>query len=66
MNKGKRSAIYGLDQLAVELIYAEQPSHRSPPEEDPLVIPNKLDNEDKHPLMHPAFVYPGVNRGVDR
>jgi hypothetical protein len=33
----KRSPPYDLDKRAVDLIYAEQPLHRTPPEEDPLV-----------------------------
>jgi hypothetical protein len=65
VKKGKGSALYGLDQPAVDLIFAEQPLHRTPPAEDPLVILNKLDNADKHRLLHQAFVYPGVDRGVD-
>jgi hypothetical protein len=54
-----------LDPSAVELIYAEQPLHRTPPAADPLVILNKLDNADKHRLLHQAFVYPGFDRGID-
>ena len=29
------------------------------------MILNTLDNADKHRLLHQAFVYPGVDRGVD-
>ena len=65
VNKGKGSALHGLDPRAVDLIYAEQPLHQTPPAEDPLVILNRLDNADKHRLLHQAFVYPGVDRGVD-
>lgn len=35
---GKKSPLYGLPQDAVDLIYNEQPLHRSVPAEDPLVI----------------------------
>ena len=31
VKKGKGSAFHGLDQRAVDLIYAEQPLHRTPP-----------------------------------
>jgi hypothetical protein len=55
----------GLDSSAADLIYAEQPLHRTPHEADPLVILNKLDNIDKHRLLHPAFVYTAVERGLD-
>jgi hypothetical protein len=65
VSSGKRSAMHGLDQAAVDLIYAEQPLHRPRPEEDPLVILNKLDNADKHRLLHQAFVYTEVEQGLD-
>lgn len=65
VTRGKGSPLYGLDQPAVDLIYAEQPLHQTAPAEDPLVILNKLDNADKHRLLHQAFVYPGVDHGVD-
>jgi hypothetical protein len=29
------------------------------------VILNKLDNADKHQQLHPAFVYPAADRGLD-
>jgi hypothetical protein len=58
-------ALHGLDECAVDFIYGEQPLHWTPPEEDPLVILNKLDNMDKHRLLSHAFVYPGVERGLD-
>jgi hypothetical protein len=65
VKKGERSALHGLAQRAVDLIYAEQPLHRTTPAEDPLVIINRLDNADKHRLLYSAFVYPGVDRGAD-
>jgi hypothetical protein len=66
LNKGKRrSALQGLDASAIELIYEEQPLHSERPVEDPLVILNKLDNDDKHRLLHPAFVYTEVDQGID-
>jgi hypothetical protein len=65
VNAGRRSALHSLDHVAVDLIYDEQPLHRTPPGDDPLVTLNKLDNADKHHLLYPAFVYPGVNRGLD-
>jgi hypothetical protein len=65
VDQGKKSALHGLEKKAVDLVYAEQPLHRPTPAEDPLVILNKLDNTDKHRLLHPAFVYPGVDRGID-
>lgn len=65
VERGKRSALHDLDSSAVELIYAEQPLHRTPPEVDPLVTLNRLDNTDKHRLLHPAFVYTAVERGIE-
>jgi hypothetical protein len=63
--RAKTSALDGLAQPAVDLIYHEQPLHRQTPAEDPLVILNTLDNVDKHRLMHPAFVYVGADEGPD-
>jgi hypothetical protein len=65
VEKGPRSPLDGLDQQAVDLIYAEQPLHKDSPASDPLVILNKLDNADKHRLLHHVFVYPGVDMGTD-
>jgi hypothetical protein len=65
INPGKKSPLYGLPQAAVDLIYNEQPLHRTAPAEDPLVILNTLDNADKHEELSPAFVYSDVARGVD-
>jgi hypothetical protein len=65
MSAGKRSPVQGLSQPAVDLIYGEQPLHRASPADDPLVILNGLDNTDKHRELNPAFVYPGVDRGID-
>lgn len=62
---GKNSPLQGLADDAIDLIYAEQPLHRGEPEADPLVIVNKLDNTDKHRMLHPAFIYPAVERGLD-
>jgi hypothetical protein len=65
IDAGRRSALHGLDDAAVALIYAEQPLHWTPPAADPLAIVNKLDNDDKHQLLHHSFVYPGVAKGLD-
>jgi hypothetical protein len=65
VKKGKGSALHRLEKPVVDLIHEEQPLHRTTPEEDPLVILNRLDNADKHRLLHPAFVYPGVKCGLD-
>jgi hypothetical protein len=61
----RTSSLDGLAGPAVDLVYREQPLHRQSPGEDPLVILNKLDNVDKHRLMHPAFVYMGADEGLD-
>jgi hypothetical protein len=61
----RRGPLDGLPHIAIDLIYREQPLHRAMPAEDPLVILNALDNTDKHEELNPAFVYPGVARGVD-
>lgn len=65
VKKGKGSALHGLDQTAIDFIYAEQPLHLTAPAEDALVILNKLDNDDKHRLLAPVFIYTRVDRGVD-
>jgi hypothetical protein len=62
---GRRSPLQGLANPAVDLIYSEQPLHRDGPSEDPLVILNRLDNADKHRLLYPAYVYTGVECGLD-
>lgn len=64
-NGGRRSSLRGLDGSAVDLIYAEQPLHRTAPSSDPLAVLNRLDNDDKHRLLQPAFVYVGAERGID-
>jgi hypothetical protein len=61
----KRGSLDGLDAQAVALIYAEQPLHQIPPDEDPLVVLNGLDNDDKHRLLHPTFAYPAAKRALD-
>ena len=63
--RGKESPLYGLPSDAVDLIYNEQPLHQAVPAEDPLVILNKLDNDDKHRMLSPAFVYTDAAQGVD-
>jgi len=54
-----------LDVRAVAFIQHEQPLNRADPSADPLAIVHRLDNVDKHKMLHPAFVYPGAERGVD-
>ena len=53
---GRGSALHGVDQAAVDLIYDEEPLHRRRPTDDPLVTLNKIDNTDLHQLLDPAFV----------
>lgn len=65
VERAKSSSLAGLARPAVDFVYREQPLQRQSPAEDPLVILNKLDNVDKHRLMHPAFVYMGANEGLD-
>jgi hypothetical protein len=62
---GKRGALHGLEATARRSHLRRTPVHRAPPAEDTRVALNKLDNADKHRLLHPAFVYRGVDRGVD-
>lgn len=63
--KGK-SPLHGLEETpAYDLIHAEQPLQRDDPERDPLVLVNEFDNADKHRLLHPAFAYPGHDKGLD-
>jgi hypothetical protein len=62
---GKKKPLDGLPPDAIDMIYREQPLHRTSPSDDPLVILNGLDNTDKHEELNPAFVYPDVARGVD-
>jgi hypothetical protein len=62
---GKKSPVHGLPPDAVDLIYNEQPLHDAVPAEDPLVILNKLDNDDKHKVLSPSFVYTDATQGVD-
>jgi hypothetical protein len=65
VTNARRGALDGLDAKAVAMIYAEQPLHRAAPAQDPLVVLNNLDNDDKHRLLHHGFAYPTVERGVD-
>jgi hypothetical protein len=65
VDKGTGSALHGLDERAVELVYSTQPLHSPTPAEDPLVILNQLDNSDKHRLLHQSFVYTAADRGLD-
>jgi len=62
---GRRSPLHGLDRSAVNFIGDQQPMHTADPENDPLVVLNGLDNDDKHRLMHVSFVYPGESTGLD-
>jgi hypothetical protein len=66
IDAGRRSPLRGLgESAAFTLIQDEQPLHRDRPDNDPLVILNKLDNDDKHRLLRPAFVYPRDGKGTD-
>jgi hypothetical protein len=65
VDAGRRSSLHGLDKAAVDLVYREQPLHQPSPAEDPLVVLNNLDNADKHRLLYPSFVYPGVATGLE-
>ena len=62
---GRRSPLHGLAGDAAELVYAEQPLHRDRPAADPIVILNEMDNDDKHHLLHPAFVHTRARTGLD-
>lgn len=65
-NARRRSPLRGLEGTpAFDVIYRQQPLHRPSPQDDALVIVNKLDNDDKHRLLQRAFVYPAGERGVD-
>jgi hypothetical protein len=57
----------GLGSAAVDFIYSVQPLHADEPESDPLLVLNRLDNDDKHRLMHLSYVYPGceTTTGLD-
>jgi hypothetical protein len=61
----RNSSLKGLEQKAIDLIYAAQPLHAQSPNEDPLLLLNGLDNDDKHRLLRPAFVYTGEDTGLD-
>ena len=65
VKRGEKSPVHGLPPDAVDLIYNEQPVHRAVPADDPLVIMNKLDNDDKHKVLRPSFVYTDATQGVD-
>lgn len=62
-----RNPVQGLDQVAVDFIRRLQPMHRDDPQNDPLIVLNRLDNDDKHRLLHTSFIYPGVTErtGLD-
>jgi hypothetical protein len=64
---GNRNPLHGLDQTGLDFIYSVQPLHRSDPENDPLVVLNRLDNADKHRLLQVSFVYPAetAKTGLD-
>jgi hypothetical protein len=64
---GQRSPVVGLDQTAVDFISSVQPLHRPDPENDPLVVLNRLDNADKHQLLQTSFIYPAetAKTGLD-
>jgi hypothetical protein len=57
----------GLPCAARTLIYREQPHVAYPGRrhDDPMAVLSKMDNDDKHRLLHPAFVYPNAERGLD-
>lgn len=65
VDAGRRSPLHGLADEAVELVYQEQPLHRDKPAADPMVILNGMDNDDKHRLLHPAFVHTRARTGLD-
>lgn len=62
-----RSPLYGLDQAGIDFVRSVQPMHRDDPANDPLVVLNRLDNDDKHRLLHPSYIYPGATEqtGLD-
>jgi hypothetical protein len=60
---GRRSPLHGLAEAAVDLIRTAQPMSGEEPGDDPLVVLNALDNDDKHRLLHTSFVYPGGSEG---
>jgi hypothetical protein len=62
-----RNPLHGLEQAAVDFVRAQQPLHRNDPENDPLIVLNELDNDDKHQLLHTSFVYPDATEqtGLD-
>jgi hypothetical protein len=64
VDAGRNSPLRGLEGTsAFDLIHGHQPLHRADPEEDPLVVLNALDNDDKHRLLHVPFIYPGMDEG---
>jgi hypothetical protein len=62
-----RNPLHGLDRAGVDFIRSVQPMHRDEPENDPLVVLNRLDNDDKHRLLHSSYIYPGATErtGLD-
>ncbi len=66
LDRGRGSPLHGLDgSPAFDLIHAQQPFQPDSPTPDPLVTLNRLDNDDKHRLLHLAFAYPDDDRGID-
>jgi hypothetical protein len=57
----------GLPCSARMLIYREQPHVTYPGrrQDDPMAVLSKMDNDDKHRLLHPAFAYPQAEQGLD-
>jgi hypothetical protein len=66
---GKRDLgpLDGLTCSARRLIYLEQPHivYAGKRNVDPMVIMSRLDNDDKHRLLHHGFAYPTAERGLD-
>ena len=65
--EGQRGPLHGLPCSARRLIYREQPhvAYGERRRDDPIAILSALDNTDKHRLLHPGFVYPAAERGLD-
>jgi hypothetical protein len=62
---GRRSPLHGLDQAAADFIRSVQPMNTGDSQNDPLLVLNQLDNDDKHRLLHVSYVYPGEQTGLD-
>lgn len=63
----KRSRpLRGLPDSAKDFVHAMQPINFQPaPSDDPLLVLHCLDNEDKHELLRPSFVYSAESTGLD-